>query len=148
MANGTNYDNLNRGRPQRFTANDMNTNANTNAHDTAARNPRAAVERPEPAAAILKFVVIGCLIVLVVFVLALLVLGGTYIWFTRDLPPPERLGQTTLNQSTKIYDRNGDLLFEVFDPQGGKRTLVKPEQVYKPNCPRDLLMGMGVALTG
>ena len=63
--------------------------------------------------------------------LALAALSGlaAYVWFARDLPPSEQLGQTTLSQSSRIYDRNGDLLFEVFDPQGGRRTLVTAAEI-------------------
>ncbi len=52
-----------------------------------------------------------------------------YAAYAGDLPPTEKLGTVQLAQSTKIYDRNGGLLFEVFDPQGGRRTVVQPNQI-------------------
>jgi len=52
-----------------------------------------------------------------------------YSHYSQDLPPAETLGQVKLGQTTKIYDRNGGLLYEMYDPRGGRRTLIKPEQV-------------------
>lgn len=49
---------------------------------------------------------------------------GAYAYFAQNLPAPERLAGYTPAQSTKIYDRNGELLFEVFDPNAGRRTVV------------------------
>jgi 1A family penicillin-binding protein len=49
---------------------------------------------------------------------------GAYAYFAQSLPPPERLAGYVPAQSTKIYDRNGALLFEAFDPNAGKRTIV------------------------
>jgi 1A family penicillin-binding protein len=55
--------------------------------------------------------------------LGLAVAGYTYIAIS--LPAPEELQTRSVTfASTKIYDRNGGLLYEVFDPQGGRRTLV------------------------
>lgn len=47
--------------------------------------------------------------------------------FLETIPSPEGLGKTDLFQSTKIYDRNGILLYELFDgsSQGGRRTSIK-----------------------
>lgn len=50
-------------------------------------------------------------------------------WFfiLRDLPTPTRLGQYEIPLSTKIYDRNGELLYEIFADQN--RTLVTLDQI-------------------
>ena len=54
-----------------------------------------------------------------------LVLGGTaYAWVAHDLPPVDGLTGRAAFASTRILDRNGKLLYELFDPQGGQRTLV------------------------
>ncbi len=67
--------------------------------------------------------------VLLFFVaLAIALLG--YARIARNLPSPEELrARSATFLSTKIYDRNGDLLYEVFDPQGGKRTRVPLSQI-------------------
>lgn len=65
----------------------------------------------------------------VLLVLGACTLGLAYANYSRMLPATQSLDISAFNQSSKIYDRNGALLFEVFDPQGGKRTLIKPEQI-------------------
>lgn len=47
-----------------------------------------------------------------------------YGYFAQSLPAPEKLAELRQAQSTKIFDRNGELLFEVFDPNAGRRTVV------------------------
>ncbi|HRE29687.1 MAG TPA: transglycosylase domain-containing protein, partial [Anaerolineales bacterium] len=66
----------------------------------------------------------------VVAVIALVVsaITATYAYFTRDLPPADRLqavfspDNPLFFQTTRFYDRTGQvLLYEVIDPQGGDR---------------------------
>lgn len=61
----------------------------------------------------------------------LCVLGilGTYFYYAMGISAADQLGTVSLSQSTKIYDRNGDLLYEILDPQSGRRTLVQPQQI-------------------
>jgi 1A family penicillin-binding protein len=55
--------------------------------------------------------------------LGLAIIGYTYI--ATSLPSPEELRTRSVSfASTKIYDRNRGLLYEILDPQGGRRTLV------------------------
>ena len=56
------------------------------------------------------------------------VAAAAYSYYTSDLPSPDKL-QQQLFDSTKILDRNGKLLYELFDPQAGKRTSVKLAEV-------------------
>ncbi|MCA1553012.1 MAG: transglycosylase domain-containing protein, partial [Chloroflexi bacterium] len=70
--------------------------------------------------------VMGITALLGVAVVATLAL---YTNYTKDLPSTEKLAKTDLFQSTRIYDRNGDLLFELYDPHDGRRTLVTIDQV-------------------
>ncbi|MBI3913205.1 MAG: PBP1A family penicillin-binding protein [Chloroflexi bacterium] len=49
--------------------------------------------------------------------------------FTATLPSPDRLANFLPPQSTKIFDRRGELLFEVFDSHGGRRTNVPIEKI-------------------
>ncbi len=51
---------------------------------------------------------------------------GVYTYYARGLPSPDRLAGRVEAQSTKIFDRNGELLYEVFDPNGGGRRTVVP----------------------
>ena len=71
------------------------------------------------------------LVILVAIVLVATLAGiGVYASYASSLPSPQELHQrTTPFKSTKIYDRKGRLLFEIFDPQGGRRTVVPYEQL-------------------
>ncbi|MBI2098248.1 MAG: penicillin-binding protein [Candidatus Wildermuthbacteria bacterium] len=49
---------------------------------------------------------------------------GSFVYFAKDLPRPERLTEVTLAQPTKIYDRTGNvLLYEVY---GNEKRQVLP----------------------
>jgi 1A family penicillin-binding protein len=52
-----------------------------------------------------------------------------YSYATRDLPPVDQVFSKSVFQSTMIYDRKGRLLYEMFDPQGGRRTLVHLNEI-------------------
>ncbi|MCL6649155.1 MAG: hypothetical protein K6U89_12555, partial [Chloroflexi bacterium] len=59
-----------------------------------------------------------------------LLLGAwTYQALVGTLAPPGTLVRRVPPSSTKIYDRTGKFLFEIFDPTGGKRTLVPLAQI-------------------
>jgi len=87
----------------------------------------------------------GCFGALVLMLLPLLLAAavgiGMYAYFVQDLPEPGTIrGAAAAFKTTKIYGRpvpnpttgqvEAPLLYEVFDPQGGKRTLV-PIDVLK-----------------
>jgi 1A family penicillin-binding protein len=55
---------------------------------------------------------------------------GIYGVYAASLPSPDELhDRAAAFKSAKIHDRRGRLLFEVFDPTGGRRTLVRIEEV-------------------
>ena len=59
--------------------------------------------------------------------LALFILGAAYTVYaeyTTELPSPNRLENRLVFQTTQIFDRNGTLLYELQDPDGGKRTVI------------------------
>lgn len=45
-------------------------------------------------------------------------------WLTADLPAPGQLVTRAAPDTTKVYDRQGRLLFELLDPRAGRRTRV------------------------
>ena len=51
-----------------------------------------------------------------------------FAWFYKDLPTPAKIAATKASQSTKIYDRNGVLLYETGDV---KRTSIESSQIPK-----------------
>lgn len=64
-------------------------------------------------------------------VTATAVVAGAYSYYTRELPSPEKLQNRQVFRSTKILDRNGRLLYELFDPTAGKRTYVRLPEISK-----------------
>lgn len=45
------------------------------------------------------------------------VAGATYAFPVRNLPSADAIVDRPISLATKIYDRNGELLNEIFDPQ-------------------------------
>lgn len=49
---------------------------------------------------------------------------GAYAYYSNDLPNPSELSHRDIFLTTKIYDRNGRLLYDIFDSDTGLRTTV------------------------
>ncbi len=71
-----------------------------------------------------KRILITAGIIAGVFVLGV---GGLFAWFSKDLPSPDKLNSRSVAQSTMIYDRNGQLLYEVHGDQ--RRTMIEFDQM-------------------
>jgi len=53
----------------------------------------------------------------------LLVFGGIFAYYAKDLPSPRKINSKNTSESTKIFDRSGEtLLYEIHG--GVKRTLI------------------------
>ncbi len=50
--------------------------------------------------------------------------GGAYAYYQSQLPLINGMANHTLFQSTRIYDRKGRLLYELYDPKYGRRTYI------------------------
>jgi 1A family penicillin-binding protein len=59
----------------------------------------------------------------------LILIGAGYVGLAGDLPSPDALLTRTAPDSTKIYDRNGRLLYEIVDPRAGRRTRVPLNEI-------------------
>jgi 1A family penicillin-binding protein len=89
-------------------------------------SPQPRRKRSGAASAILASILI---FVLLFFIGVVVVVGG-YIVIARGLPAPEMLRSRSASfVNTEIYDRNGQLLYEIFDPSGGRRILVPYAQI-------------------
>ncbi|MBZ0288815.1 MAG: transglycosylase domain-containing protein, partial [Anaerolineae bacterium] len=53
----------------------------------------------------------------------------TYVWLFADLPSIDRLQAGLVLPSTRIYDRNGKLLYEILPPEGGRNTALPLDQI-------------------
>ena len=69
----------------------------------------------------------------VAFMAVFAVGAAGYAYIASQLPSPEELSQRAIElfTSSQIYDRDGNLLFELLDPQGGRRTVVELDQMSK-----------------
>jgi len=77
-----------------------------------------------------SLLLIAVLSAVALFFLSMCGLTAAYAAIAADLPSPQALrSRSATFVSTKIYDRNGHLLYEIFDPNGGRRTLVPYEQI-------------------
>ncbi len=68
-------------------------------------------------------------IILTIAILLALGFFGAIRWLIVDLPSPDRLYEHAAAPSTRIYDRNGRLLYEILDPHGGAHTPVPLEEI-------------------
>ncbi|MGB8648312.1 MAG: PBP1A family penicillin-binding protein [Anaerolineae bacterium] len=79
-----------------------------------------------------RYVMLAAVIAALLLALTLVAAGGSYAAIAAGLPSTDQLVLSNLQQSTKLYDRNGSILYEVFDPSaanGGRRTIVPPEKI-------------------
>ena len=68
----------------------------------------------------------------ILIALALLLAAGVIVlirWLAVDLPSPDRLYERATAPSTRIYDREGRLLYEILDPHGGAHTPIPLAEV-------------------
>ncbi|MBN1954163.1 MAG: transglycosylase domain-containing protein [Anaerolineae bacterium] len=92
------------------------------------RQPRRAPSEQGSCAASAFF--IAAVVIVVLFFLAFAAVVTGYAVIAAQLPPPEELiNRQSSFFSSKIYDRNGILLYEVIDPQGGRRTYVTLDRI-------------------
>ena len=57
------------------------------------------------------------------------VAGGAYTYLTSDLPDIDDLFEFPVSESSKIYDRNGSLLYTINNPTEGQRTILSFDEI-------------------
>lgn len=55
--------------------------------------------------------------------------AGVWAWLTHDLPPIERLQAGLALPSTRIFDRDGALLYEILPPEQGRNTPIAYDDI-------------------
>ena len=55
--------------------------------------------------------------------------GVVYVYLTQDLPDPAQLENWPVPESSKIFDRNGNLLYTINNPTEGQRTNLSFEEI-------------------
>jgi 1A family penicillin-binding protein len=78
---------------------------------------------------LIQVLLVLVLVVLLLFCVGLIAATTVYAYYALTLPPAEELGARSSFMSTKIYDRHGELLYEVFDANAGRRTIVPIEEI-------------------
>ena len=96
--------------------------------------PRPPAPRPRPprqGAGLGLILMLGALSIVAVFFAALAVGAAGYIYVAQQLPPPDELQKRAdeLFVSSQIYARDGTLMYELMDPNGGKRQKIPIEQM-------------------
>jgi 1A family penicillin-binding protein len=72
----------------------------------------------------MRFLLWTALFIVFVASVGVLAVVGLYAYYAKDLPDYTQLDRRRVFQTARILDRNGVLLGEFNDPQGGKRTVV------------------------
>ncbi len=81
----------------------------------------------------LRLAVVGLFVVVAVILLGLAFMIYKYYDIARDLPPVEDLrARASQFETTRILDREGNVLYEINDPSAGRRTFVPLEEI-SPN---------------
>ncbi len=66
-------------------------------------------------------------IALITFIVGIVSLPLLFFWFSRDLPTPGKLVESKYKDATRIYDRDGELLYSVYQDQN--RTYVSLDKI-------------------
>jgi 1A family penicillin-binding protein len=73
---------------------------------------------------------IGAVTVFIVTILAAIQVGvGAYASLNRDLPSVNQISNRQTFKTAQIYDRNGTMLWEFYDVEGGRRTVVPLSEI-------------------
>ncbi|MBI2865243.1 MAG: transglycosylase domain-containing protein [Chloroflexi bacterium] len=64
-------------------------------------------------------------LIIVVIVAAIGTAAAVYGYYSKDLVDPGAMANRQISRSTKIFDRKGEILYEVFDRDLGRRTTVR-----------------------
>ena len=104
------------------------------ARRAAGTRPGAAPEASAAAPGLLARIGQGVLVAILALVgAALLAVAGAlglYAYYAGSLPSPDEMyARAVTFQSARIYDRHGRLLFEFFDPNGGRRTVARYDEL-------------------
>ncbi len=99
--------------------------------NSARRRRRLRRHKQAPSASRFLLIVAGVLLGLILFVTLSVgaVTGGVYTYLTSDLPDIEDLFDFPVSESSKIYDRNGVLLYTINNPTEGQRTILSFDEI-------------------
>jgi 1A family penicillin-binding protein len=80
---------------------------------------------PYLVAALLLLLLMGAVLIAAVATVGAATAAAFYVSFTEALPPVTAMGNRDFFKTTRILDRDGTLLYELFDQSYGRRTMVR-----------------------
>jgi 1A family penicillin-binding protein len=104
-------------------------NAKPRPYENWTPSTRQSRARRERTHLFVQGLLVAVLLALLLFCIGLIGATTVYAYYALTLPPAEELGARSLFMSTKIYDRHGALLYEAFDANAGRRTVVPLEDI-------------------
>ncbi len=94
------------------------------------RRQSSRPSRARTAVVVAATLLVGFLVTSLAFVLLTVQTTATaYAMLTRDLPSLSSINEHTSFKTAQIFDRKGQLLWELYDPQGGRRTVVPLSEI-------------------
>ena len=101
-----------------------------NRYHASVRRPNRTVASRRPISCLAQSLLLIGLTVLLLFFMGIIASSTVYAYYALTLPPAEELSaRRSLFMSTKIYDRHGQLLYEAFDANAGRRTIVPIDEM-------------------
>jgi len=94
------------------------------------RRQSSRPSRARTAVVVAATLLVGFLVTSLAFVLLTVQTTATaYAMLTKDLPSLSSINEHTSFKTAQIFDRKGQLLWELYDPQGGRRTVVPLSEI-------------------
>lgn len=100
------------------------------------RRRRARWEQAHPKNRIWSSILIALSLIFVILVSSSA--GSAYAYYQSQLPRLQGLANQQIDQTTRIYDRNGQLLFDAYDNKEGRRTTITYN--YIPGVMQDAMV--------
>lgn len=76
-----------------------------------------------------RWLILAAAVLPILGMLSTTALAAGLYYYTQNLPSPDAVIKRDVFQSTLIFDRNGELLYEIWDPQGGRRQVVPLSEI-------------------
>jgi penicillin-binding protein 1C len=95
--------------------------------------PRRPVPKTGPGAWLVPAFIIAVSLAVIALFAAMAAGASGYIYVASQLPSPDELAERARQTfvSSQVYDRNGNLLYELMDPHGGRRQRVPLERISR-----------------
>jgi 1A family penicillin-binding protein len=103
---------------------DLKRNPGISSKYLARTRAERAARRPESRIGASFYLLLAAVLGAAALVVVFVTVASAFADLTTDLPPPSQLTNRLSFKTTQILDRNGKLLYEIYDKDGGRRTPV------------------------